>query len=72
MAAGAYVLHFRDRLAHASNSDVLRAACFAALLLPALLPRMHERFFFLGEALTVLLWLLDPRWFRTALLIQLG
>jgi Gpi18-like mannosyltransferase len=72
LAAGAYVLHFRDRLAHASNSDVLRAACFAALLLPALLPRMHERFFFLGEALTVLLWLLDPRWFRTALLIQLG
>ena len=72
LAALGYVLFYRRRLVDAAPAELLRAACLAALLFPGLLPRMHERYFFLGEVLAILLALLDPRWFRVALLVQLG
>ena len=71
-AALLYVAYYRSRLAQATAIELVRAACLAALLFPGLLPRMHERYFFVGEVLAILLACLDPRWFRMALLVQLG
>lgn len=71
-ASLAYILYYRKHLVGADPGEIVRAACLAALLIPGLLPRMHERYFFLGEALAILLALLDPRWLRLALIVQLG
>lgn len=72
LATLAYVGIYRRRLRGADAPAMLQAACLGALILPGLLPRMHERYFFMAEVLTLTLALAAPRWRRLALLVQLG
>lgn len=53
-AALAYVAAFRRREANAV--DLIALALLSASLMPFLLPKMHERFFFLADVLAFLLW----------------
>jgi Gpi18-like mannosyltransferase len=53
LAAGFLVLRFRRRL---EPSELLALALLSDLILPGLLPRMHERFFFLADVMAFMLW----------------
>ncbi|MES2989092.1 MAG: hypothetical protein V4808_14410 [Pseudomonadota bacterium] len=71
-AALGYVALFRQRLAEADPVVLIRAALLCALIVPGLLPRMHERYFFLSDLLALLLVLCRPAEWRVALFTQLG
>ena len=47
-------------------------ACVSAILMPFLLPKMHERFFFPAEALLFVAALMHPRFLPVAVLTQLS
>ncbi|MEO1797828.1 MAG: glycosyltransferase 87 family protein, partial [Pseudomonadota bacterium] len=53
-------------------SDLLFWAATSALAMPFLLPKMHDRYFFLGEVLLLLLALTDRRFWPAALLAQVS
>jgi Gpi18-like mannosyltransferase len=71
-AIAIYLLVFARRLANAEGTDLLAAALICALIVPGLLPRMHERFFFLADVLALLLCLSRTGWGRPAVYTQLG
>lgn len=54
----------------ATSREIVFWATLPALLLPFLLPKMHDRYFFLGEVLVVLLALIDKRFWPAAILAQ--
>lgn len=70
--AATYVAVFARRLADAEPIVLVRAALLCALIVPGLLPRMHERYFFLSDVLALLLFLVRRSEWRLALLTQLG
>lgn len=53
VAAGAFVITYRSHEGEAA--DLLALALLSACLMPFLLPKMHERFFFLADVLAFLL-----------------
>lgn len=69
-AAGGYVLALHRRSGDAAS--IVALALLSALLLPFLLPKMHERFFFLADVLAFLLFMLvrDRRTLGIFLLVQ--
>lgn len=72
LAVASYVLFFARRLGGDDPIISLRAACLCALVVPGLLPRMHERYFFLSDVLALAIVLLRPAEWRIGLLTQLG
>jgi Gpi18-like mannosyltransferase len=52
--------------------DLLTAAAFFAVLVPYTLPGMHERYFYLGDVLTVVLACYRPRLWYAALLVEVA
>lgn len=64
---GVWLLARRRRLA---GSQVLLLAATATLVVPLLLPEMHERYFYLAEVLTVLAAFVDWRYALAAVGIQ--
>ncbi|WEK44555.1 MAG: hypothetical protein P0Y64_07145 [Candidatus Sphingomonas colombiensis] len=71
-AIGCYTVFFARRLHIAEPITLLRAATLCALIVPGLLPRMHERYFFLGDALVLALAAVRPSEWRAALFAQIG
>ncbi len=55
-----------------SPGQVLRLAATATLVVPILLPEMHERYFYLAEVLTVLAAFVDRRYAVVAAALQLA
>ena len=66
---GIWLLARRRRL---SGVDILLVAATATLLIPLLLPEMHERYFYLAEVLTVLAAFVDRRFIAVAAGIQVA
>jgi Gpi18-like mannosyltransferase len=64
---GAWLLARRRRLA---PGEVIMVAAAATLLIPLLLPQMHERYFYLAEVLTVIAIFVDRRFVLAAVGIQ--
>ena len=50
--------------------NCLLMATFFAGLIPFLLPKMHDRYFFLADILSLLLACMQPRWFMITVLFQ--
>lgn len=71
-AVALYVTLFSRRLARAEAPDLVAAALMCALIVPGLLPRMHERFFFFADVLAVIMLLTRAGAWRPALYTQLG
>lgn len=71
-AVGAYVA--RVSATRLDGSALVAAALLAPLVVAGLLPRMHERFFFLADVLALTLALVrrDPASWRIAALVQAG
>lgn len=72
IGSGCYVAFFARRLQTADPIALLRAATLCALMVPGLLPRMHERYFFLGDVLALAILAIRPREWRLALFTQIG
>ena len=73
LVAGVWLLHRRyrrDRGLDAGQTVLLAAT--ATLVVPLLLPQMHERYFYLAEVLLVLAGVVDRRYLLPALAIQLA
>jgi Gpi18-like mannosyltransferase len=71
--AGAwYVARLVGRLHAATPSETVAAAALAVMLTAGLLPRMHERYFFLADVLAIALLFARPTTWRVALGVQLG
>ena len=64
-----WLLARRRRLAPA---EMLLVAATVSLVLPLLLPEMHERYFYLGEVLALVAVLVDRRFLAVALLMQVA
>ena len=64
---GVWLLARRRRLA---VGEVIMVAAAATLLIPLLLPQMHERYFYLAEVLTVIAIFVDRRFVLAAIGIQ--
>jgi Gpi18-like mannosyltransferase len=64
---GVWLLARRRRLA---PGEVIMVAAAATLLIPLLLPQMHERYFYLAEVLTVIAIFVDRRFVAAAVGIQ--
>jgi Gpi18-like mannosyltransferase len=64
---GVWLLARRRRLA---PGEVIMVAAAATLLIPLLLPQMHERYFYLAEVLTVIAIFVDRRFVLAAVGIQ--
>ena len=64
---GVWLLVRRRRL---GSGHILLVAAAATLLVPLLLPEMHERYFYLAEVLTVLAIFVEPRHVLSAVAIQ--
>lgn len=63
------ILCARPRLATDSPSRILLAAAFFSLFVPFVLPRMHERYFFLADILAILAAITLPRLWPVPLLV---
>lgn len=51
---------------------VIEAALVSVFMCPFLLPKMHDRYFFPADVLSVTLAIADERWWITAVLVQIG
>jgi Gpi18-like mannosyltransferase len=72
IGVAAYLLLFESRLRGASPDTSIAVAALSALLVVGLLPRMHERYFFLADVLLFTLALLRPQMWPAAVAIQIG
>jgi Gpi18-like mannosyltransferase len=73
LAAGvAYLILGTRRLSQGANTAILETAFVSAFVFPFLLPKMHDRYFFLADVLSAALALADRRWLNIALLVQIG
>lgn len=68
--AGVAIVYGTVRSARHTPSATLRWAALAALAMPFILPKMHDRYFFLAEVLLLALALTDRRFWPSALLAQ--
>jgi len=73
-ASAAYLARIGATARHFSHEQLLRAALLAPLVTAGLLPRMHERYFFVADVLALLLFAVTraPRDGRLVALTQLG
>lgn len=72
IAALAYIWFGAKRLRDADSSAIVKLALGCALIVPGLLPQMHERYFFLADVLALAL-VIAERWeWRLILLTQFG
>lgn len=71
-ASAAYIARFSAQPLH--GRTLIAAALLAILVTAGLLPKMHERFFYLADVIALVLAIVggDRESFRTALLIQTG
>lgn len=69
LAFAVWLVARRRRLA---PGEVLLVAATTTLVVPLLLPEMHERYFFLGEVLAVLAAFVDRRFVAVAVLMQVA
>ena len=69
VAFAAWLLARRRRLA---PTEMLLVAATLSLVVPLLLPEMHERYFYLGEVLAVLAAFVDRRFLVVAVLMQIA
>ena len=72
IASAAFVGVFARRLDTVDAEHLLRIALLCTLIVPGLLPRMHERYFFLGDVLALVLVAIRPADWRLGLLTQAG
>jgi Gpi18-like mannosyltransferase len=49
---------------------IVATAAFSLLLVPFVLPHMHERYFYAADMLTIVLAFFRPRWAFVAVLVQ--
>jgi len=68
----AYVRLGSERLANDDRCEICELAFVAAFIFPFLLPKMHDRYFFLADVLSVALALADRRWVPIAVLVQIA
>ena len=69
----AYLLAGRTRIRNTQgNVTFFELAFVSAFVLPFLLPKMHDRYFFCADVLSCILALVDRRWYRLAVLLQIG
>ena len=61
----AYVFYKRNM----STESMVRISLFCVLLLPYVLPRMHERYFYLADVLSVVYSLINPKYWYIPVLI---
>lgn len=71
LAAGVAIIS-KVRKAHFTPHAMIYYACVSLILMPFLLPKMHERFFFPAEALLFVAALIYPRFLPVAVLTQLS
>ncbi len=67
-----YVIVFARRIPSLDRLSLLRTACLCAMIVPMLLPRMHERYFFMADVLALVIVVVRPAEWRLALLTQAG
>jgi Gpi18-like mannosyltransferase len=72
IAAVSYVATLHRRVAGEHGAQLIAAALLCTLIVPGLLPRMHERFFFLADVLAVVLMIAQPTNWRPAVYTQVG
>lgn len=72
LAVAAYVGILSRRMAALDPIAFLRAACVCALIVPGLLPRMHERYFFLADVIALAMAFARPSEWRLAAYTQAG
>ncbi|MEM6944670.1 MAG: hypothetical protein AAF565_13045, partial [Pseudomonadota bacterium] len=70
--AGLALLAATLRARPQAPADMVRWAALSALAMPYLLPKMHDRYFFMAEVLLLLLALLAPRFRSAAILAQIS
>lgn len=71
-ASGWYVVTVSKRLRNATPGELIAAAALATMLTVGLLPRMHERYFFLADVLTAVLALTGGTPRRIGIYAQVG
>jgi Gpi18-like mannosyltransferase len=71
-ALASLALIWRTHRSKYENLDLLSLAATTTLVLPFILPKMHERFFFMGEALVFVCCLLERRFIPAAIALQLS
>jgi Gpi18-like mannosyltransferase len=69
-AAGIYIARLTARLALEDRSGLVLAACASLLLMPLLLPKMHDRYFYAFEIAAIALACRDPRYVGVAVMAQ--
>jgi len=63
-AIGLMYFTYANRTRLTSNTDYIRLAYLFAIIMPFLLPNMHDRYYFMADALSLLVFLFDKRrWF---------
>jgi Gpi18-like mannosyltransferase len=67
-----YLIVGRKQVLRPSPNAILEIAFVAVFIFPFLLPKMHERYFFLADVLSVALAMMDRRWLLIAVLVQIG
>lgn len=67
-----YVIVFARRLRIDDDTVLLDAALLCALIVPGLLPRMHERYFLMADVLALVVLIVRPGTWRSATYTQLG
>jgi len=55
-----------------TDRTVLAAAALFAVVIPFLLPHMHDRYFFAADVLTLIVACVSPEWFGLPCLVQFG
>jgi Gpi18-like mannosyltransferase len=67
-----YLVLGRRQLLGSSRNTILEIAFVSVFIFPFLLPKMHDRYFFPADVLSVALALVDRRWLTVAVLVQIG
>lgn len=63
---------FSIRRLRQSPQHLMALACTSAFVVPFLLPKMHDRYFFVADILALVLAMRDRRWLHIAWLVQIG
>jgi Gpi18-like mannosyltransferase len=68
----AFLFRVRSALERSTSTVIVQISFASVFLFPFVLPKMHDRYFFLADVLSVLLALIDRRWIGVALGVQVG
>jgi len=72
MAALIYMALVYNKLTLIDPGQIILAAVLSAILMPFLLPKMHDRYFYFAEMLSISLIFIDWRYFLITLLLQIS